>query len=109
MQVLKPHMRKRILESAKIEFIARGYNGSSMRKIANKAKMNVGNLYRYYKNKKTIFDEIMASDWEGAEHVRLVILADYHLGKREGKRENILNLLNNYPGDGLRRIIKQYS
>ena len=53
-QVLKDESRISILNAAKEEFLEKGYKNASMRSIAKKANMTVGNLYRYYKNKEDI-------------------------------------------------------
>lgn len=53
-QTLKEEHRTAIIDSAKEEFLKKGYKDASMRSIANKAKMTVGNLYRYFKNKEDI-------------------------------------------------------
>ncbi len=59
-QVLKEESRELILEAAKDEFMENGFKESSMRKIALKSKMTVGNLYRYFKNKEDILEVIVA-------------------------------------------------
>ena len=59
-QVLKEESREMILEAAKDEFMENGFKESSMRKIAQKSKMTVGNLYRYFKNKEDILEVIVA-------------------------------------------------
>lgn len=59
-QVLKEESRELILEAAKDEFMENGFKESSMRKIAQKSKMTVGNLYRYFKNKEDILEVIVA-------------------------------------------------
>ena len=53
-QTLKEETREAIIQSAKEEFLEKGYKDASMRSIASKAKMTVGNLYRYFKNKEDI-------------------------------------------------------
>lgn len=53
-QVLKDEARQAIIEAAKQEFLEKGYKGASMRSIAKKSHMTVGNLYRYFKNKEDI-------------------------------------------------------
>ena len=53
-QVLKDSLRKAILDAAKEEFLEYGFKDASMRRIAAKANMTVGNLYRYFKNKESI-------------------------------------------------------
>ena len=59
-QVLKEESREMILEAAKDEFMENGFKESSMRRIAQKSKMTVGNLYRYFKNKEDILEVIVA-------------------------------------------------
>ncbi|MBN2625374.1 MAG: TetR/AcrR family transcriptional regulator [Spirochaetales bacterium] len=59
MQVLKEEVRQRIIKSAKKEFKNNGFDKASMRDIADSAKMTVGNLYRYYKNKEDMFGAII--------------------------------------------------
>lgn len=53
-QILKDDLRNAIIESAKQEFLEKGYKGASMRSIAKKSNMTVGNLYRYFKSKEDI-------------------------------------------------------
>lgn len=55
MQTLKEEVRKKILKSARKEFLKHGYNGASMRRIAKSAGYTVGNIYRYYKGKEDLF------------------------------------------------------
>lgn len=59
-QTLKDEARQAIIEAAKKEFLEKGYKGASMRSIAKKSNMTVGNLYRYYKNKEDINLSIVA-------------------------------------------------
>lgn len=59
-QTLKEEARQAIVESAKQEFLEKGYKGASMRSIAKKSHMTVGNLYRYFKNKEDINLSIVA-------------------------------------------------
>lgn len=53
-QTLKEEVRQAIIDSAKQEFLEKGYKGASMRSIAKKSNMTVGNLYRYFKSKEDI-------------------------------------------------------
>lgn len=53
-QILKEDIRLAIINSAKTEFLENGYKGASMRNIAKKANITVGNLYRYFKSKEDI-------------------------------------------------------
>ena len=53
-QKLKDESRQAIISSAKEEFLEKGYKNASMRNIAKKANMTVGNLYRYFPSKEDI-------------------------------------------------------
>ena len=53
-QILKDDVRERILTSAKEEFLSYDFEDASMRRIAVRSKMTVGNLYRYFKNKEEL-------------------------------------------------------
>lgn len=59
-QTLKDDVRERIVESAKEEFLEKGFENASMRKIAQKSNMTVGNLYSYFKNKEDINFQIVS-------------------------------------------------
>ncbi|MBQ6559521.1 MAG: TetR/AcrR family transcriptional regulator [Erysipelotrichaceae bacterium] len=60
-QFLKEEQRQAIIQAARQELAEKGYNDASMRSIAAKADMTVGNLYRYFKNKEEI-QEFIVSD-----------------------------------------------
>ena len=68
-QVLKEDARLAIIAAAKQEFLEKGYKGASMRSIASKANMTVGNLYRYYKNKEDINLSIVAPTFKEIDSV----------------------------------------
>lgn len=58
-QQLKPEVREAIINASKDEFLNYGYDNASMRRIAQKANMTVGNLYRYFANKQAINETIV--------------------------------------------------
>lgn len=68
-QTLKDEARIAIVESAKEEFLEKGYKGASMRSIAKKSNMTVGNLYRYFKNKEDINLSIVAPTFKEIDSV----------------------------------------
>ncbi|MDC7220113.1 MAG: TetR/AcrR family transcriptional regulator [Spirochaetales bacterium] len=70
MQVLKEEVRQRIIKSAKREFKNNGFDKASMRDIADSAKMTVGNLYRYYKNKEDMFGAIVGDLYQELKDLR---------------------------------------
>lgn len=53
-QILKDDVKSRIIESAKEEFQINSYEKTSMRNIASKSNITVGNLYRYFKSKEDL-------------------------------------------------------
>lgn len=59
MQYLKDNIRNKILESAKEEFFENGYAKGSLRTIATKSGITVGNIYRYYDSKEALLNKIL--------------------------------------------------
>jgi len=55
MQVLKDDIKRRILDVARQEFNSQGFAKASMRDIASKVGVGVGNLYNYYPGKDDLF------------------------------------------------------
>lgn len=59
MRQLKDEFRENIKKSALESFYKIGYEKTSMRLIADKSGMTVGNLYRYFPNKEGLFKILM--------------------------------------------------
>lgn len=59
MQVKKEDLRETIIEVAKAEFINKGYENASMRKIAQKSHTTLGNIYTYFTSKEEILSIIL--------------------------------------------------
>lgn len=59
MQVLKETVRNSIVDGAITEFFHNGFQKANMRRIAENANITVGNIYRYYRNKEELFNEIL--------------------------------------------------
>ena len=60
MQVLKDEVKLEILRQARREFLEKGFRKTSLRTIAGKVGMTVGNIYRYFKSKDELFCELLA-------------------------------------------------
>lgn len=75
-QILKDESRNAIIEAAKEEFLENGYKNASMRRIAKKSNMTVGNLYRYFKSKEDINEQIVSSTFKEIDNVLKTITAD---------------------------------
>jgi AcrR family transcriptional regulator len=58
-QVLKEEVKKRIIDSAIRVFKKDNYRRASMNEIAKYADVSVGNIYRYFDNKKNLYDYIV--------------------------------------------------
>ena len=72
MQYLKPEVRERIIAAAVEEFKEFGYSDASIRNIANNAEISLGNIYRYFDNKESLYfaviNPFMNSIKQAVEH-----------------------------------------
>ncbi|RJE89632.1 TetR/AcrR family transcriptional regulator [Paenibacillus sp. 1011MAR3C5] len=59
-QVLKEDIRQAILRHAQDEFLAHGFAGASLKRIAGQTGISAGNLYRYFDGKEVLFDHIVS-------------------------------------------------
>lgn len=59
MQILKEKIRENIINSSRAYFISEGYEKATLKDIAEKADISVGNIYRYFKSKEEILSEII--------------------------------------------------
>lgn len=59
MQVLKEEVKENIRKAAISCFMEQDFNKASMREIAKRADISVGNLYRYFPNKESIYDYVV--------------------------------------------------
>ncbi len=58
-QVLKKDIKERIFKAARHEFYEKNFKTATMRDIAVRADIPTGLIYSYYKNKETLFNEIV--------------------------------------------------
>jgi AcrR family transcriptional regulator len=59
MQILKDEVKQSIRQAALAEFKKHGYLKASIRQIADSAGITPGNIYRYFKSKDDLFDELI--------------------------------------------------
>lgn len=59
MQIKKKEIQIKIYQGAMEVFKKNGYQKSTMKEISKKSKVPIGNIYRYYENKETLFDDIV--------------------------------------------------
>ena len=60
MQTQKPEIREKILNRSRSLFYKRGFEKTTMRQIASGVRMSVSNLYKYFRNKEELFDELVS-------------------------------------------------
>ena len=59
MQTKKDEIYSAILTAAQAEFSQHGFGGTTMRKIATRAKVTLSNIYNYFKSKDEIFTAVL--------------------------------------------------
>ena len=64
MQYQKDEVRNRIIEEALKEFNEKGYEGTSIRIIAKKSNTSVGNIYKYFKSKEDLYENLIGSIYD---------------------------------------------
>lgn len=69
MQTQKDEIREEILAVAEIEFLNKGFKGTSMRTIAKKANTTLGNIYNYFESKEAILEAVMGHVPEAIEEM----------------------------------------
>src|SRR5262245_37991993 len=66
-------LRRQILDAAREAFVQSGFEGVSMRKLAEKVGCSHGNLYLHFKDKEALFDCLVEESFERfAEGLRKV-------------------------------------
>ncbi|HSW36693.1 MAG TPA: TetR/AcrR family transcriptional regulator [Candidatus Limnocylindrales bacterium] len=102
MQYQKEEVRARILGSALDEFEKHGFSGAQMRRIAKGARVATGNLYRYFKSKDEIFDEIVQS---GYMNISALIFESSQLNRRN--RGDVKSIARHIAG-GIMGVYSKY-
>ena len=74
MQTKKGDIKSKIRDNAKEIFFSVAYKDASMRDVAAKSGMTVGNIYRYYENKEVLFDDILGDTYSGV--IKLIKVTD---------------------------------
>jgi len=64
-QVLKESIKREIKISAIDLFTLNGYKKTSMKAIAEKTGLSVGNLYRYYESKYSLYKDVISGVYDG--------------------------------------------
>lgn len=59
MQILKKEVKENIINASKELFQEKGFANTSMHDIAKKAHISTGNIYRYFRTKQQLLDEML--------------------------------------------------
>lgn len=80
--------KEKIIEAARVEFMAKGYDSASLRDITKSMGITVTNIYRFFTSKEVLFQEIIGEvklDRYGAENhpEEFVMLLERKLAGRQ--------------------------
>ncbi len=64
MQIKKEDVKNSILDSAREEFLEKGFTGGSLNSIASRADLSKGAIYSYFKSKNDLFYHLVSSTIE---------------------------------------------
>lgn len=99
MQVKKEDLYQNILKAAKEEFIAKGYENSSLRTIARKANTTIGNIYHYFENKEDLLSVLMDPIIENLDELMKIHLAEEKTFHGVEEINHVLNEIDHGPFD----------
>lgn len=90
---------KKILEAAKVVFTQKGYSGTRMQEVADKAGINKAMLHYYFRSKEKLFRVILSEALEAITPVMLRVLRSDKdvMGKLEDIVHNYLLMLTERP------------
>lgn len=99
-QIQKESVRQQIIDAAVEDIYDNGYKDSSMRRIAIKAQMTVGNLYRYFRNKDELINFIIQPILDRINEIiqrntnQMIDLNDMEFDLKNVSFDNILSALD---------------
>ncbi len=88
-QIQKEAVRNEIIDKALLLFAKKGYDESSIADVAKAAGTSVGNVYRYFKSKEEILNEIITSPF--IANIRKEIFTKIGAGKSDTIHEQSQN------------------
>ena len=62
--------RRQVLDAALDLFSRQGYRGTTIREIADKARLSTGNVYHHFPDKEALFNTLLEELWEAADSRR---------------------------------------
>lgn len=75
-QILKDEVKEKIQKSAIDVFTEKGFKETSIKDIASKAGVSVGNVYRYFTNKDDLYRTVIEGVYKGVQEILHDILVD---------------------------------
>lgn len=81
--MLKTETKKKVIDAAVYYFNTKGFDGTSVREIANKAKVNVANISYYFENKNGLLEYLISNFFEG--YLKVIENRFDELDKRSAK------------------------
>lgn len=90
MRPINEKLAEELLEAGKREFLEKGFQGASMRRIAAAAGVTTGALYRYYADKESLFEALV-------EEPAKVLLENYRKIQNEFSELPISQKLSDLP------------
>lgn len=84
-QTLKKEVKENIDFSALICFSKHGFIKTTMKSIAEEAKLSVGNIYKYYKNKEELFYSLVDTTFLNDLKKNLALGIKYSIGQEIGE------------------------
>jgi AcrR family transcriptional regulator len=103
-QVLKDHVKNQIASAAERMFAKVGYKQATVGMIANEARVSTGNIYKYFKNKETLFNAIITSEF--VEEFKLLTQNRLATLIDPAKKEEVRSINSGAAGQLLRFWIK---
>ncbi len=93
MQIQKEHIRIAIVESARKEFLMKGFRKASMRAISSGADVTLSNIYNYFPDKDNLFREVFS---EILENLRLgqQYIEQMETQKEHNSMEHHINMMD---------------
>ncbi|WP_240837609.1 TetR/AcrR family transcriptional regulator [Acidaminobacter sp. JC074] len=106
-QVLKEEVKERIMSTAVLEFFDKGFDNSSLRKIALGAGITPGNLYHYFDNKEALYEEIVGSAYRKLNKIFAEVTNNQLDMDQEFTIENYDRLRREHSGKIAERVISE--
>lgn len=91
-QILKDDIRDKILKTALEEFMIKGYVNTTMKVIAGKTGIAVGNIYRYFKNKEELYDAFALPVYSSINNLFKTLPENYNIKGIEKKIQSFIEI-----------------